>query len=214
MSSSSDKKSQPRRAQTNAYGIFITFLKADDGATAIEFALVSIPFLGLLFAIFETALVFFTAQTVEAATSQAARNIMTGQAQANATVTTPTQFISTYLCPTTGKILPSYVDCNAIVVDVRPATTWTGADQSKNFFTETTHKYCTGGSGDVVVVRVGYPMPVYLSVLAMNGLALNQTYVLTAGQTNVGGTNKHLIVATSVFQNEPFPGGTAPLSGC
>jgi Flp pilus assembly protein TadG len=212
MSSSSDKKLH-QQTQTGVWAMVTGFLKDDDGATAVEFALVSIPFLGLLFAIFETALVFFTTQTVEAATAQAARNIMTGQAQGNTAVTTAAQFKSTYLCPTTGRILPSYVDCDTIIVDVRPATTWTAADQSVNFFTETTHKYCSGGSSEIVVVRVGYPMPVYLSVLAMNGLALNQTYVLTAGQTSVGGSNKHLIVATSVFQNEPFPGVTA-ISGC
>lgn len=43
-------------------------------ATAVEFALVSVPFLGLLFAIFETALVFFTAQGVEATPRRRARS--------------------------------------------------------------------------------------------------------------------------------------------
>lgn len=193
------------------YGTATRFLKDTNGATAVEFALVSIPFLGLLFAIFETALVFFTAQTVDAATAEAARQIMTGQAQGDSSVTTAAQFKTKYLCPTTGRILPSYVNCNTIVVDVRPATTWTSADQTKNFFTETNHKYCTGGSSQIVVLRVGYPMPVYLSVLAMNNSG--DAYVSTAGQTNISGSMKHLIVATSVFQNEPFPGVTA-LSGC
>ena len=75
---------------------FARYLKDSSGATAVEFAIVSVPFLGLLFAIFETALVFFTAQSVEAATSEAARRIMTGQAQGNSAVTSATQFRDTY----------------------------------------------------------------------------------------------------------------------
>jgi len=189
------------------------FLHDETAATAVEFALVSVPFLGLLFAIFETALVFFTAQSVEAATAEAARQIMTGQAQANATVTTAEQFRSTYLCPTTNRILPSYVDCSTIKIDVRKASAWTTADLSASFFSSATNKFCTGGSSEIVVLRVGYPMPVYLSVLSMNGMANNQTFVNTSGQTNVNGSMKHLIIATTVFRNEPFPNVT-PLAGC
>ena len=43
------------------------FLKKDDGAAAVEFALVAAPFLALVFAIMETALVFFAGQTLETA---------------------------------------------------------------------------------------------------------------------------------------------------
>lgn len=192
---------------------FGAFLRDENAATAVEFAMVSVPFLGLLFAIFETAFVFFTTQSVEAATAEAARKIMTGQAQGNSTVTNAQQFRSAYLCPTTGRILPSYINCNQIVVDVRKASTWSAANLSSNFFNETTHQYCTGGSSEIVVLRVGYPMPVYLSVLAMNSLALGGTAKQTAGLTNVGGSMKHLIVATSVFRNEPFP-NVPPLAGC
>ena len=62
-------------------------------------------------------------------------------------------------------------------------------------------------------MRVGYPMPVYLSVLAMNNVALGGTTTVTAGQTNISGAMKHMIIATSVFRNEPFPGVT-PATGC
>jgi Flp pilus assembly pilin Flp len=57
------------------------FARHQDGAAAVEFALVAVPFLALLFAILETALVFFAGQTLEAAVTDAGRLIMTGQAQ-------------------------------------------------------------------------------------------------------------------------------------
>ena len=57
------------------------FARQQDGAAAVEFALVAAPFLALIFAILETAFVFFAGQTLEAAAANSARLIMTGQAQ-------------------------------------------------------------------------------------------------------------------------------------
>ena len=51
------------------------------GSVAVEFALISVPFLALLFAIFETAILFFAQQALETATHDTARMIMTGEAQ-------------------------------------------------------------------------------------------------------------------------------------
>src|ERR1700687_1379750 len=56
-------------------------LRREDGAAAVEFALVAAPFLALLFAIMETALVFFAGQYLETVVTDTSRLIMTGQAQ-------------------------------------------------------------------------------------------------------------------------------------
>ena len=52
------------------------------GSAAVEFALVAPMFFGLLFAIIETALVFFSGQVLETIAQDSARAILTGQAQA------------------------------------------------------------------------------------------------------------------------------------
>src|SRR5882757_9920310 len=57
------------------------FVRQQDGAAAVEFALVAAPFLALVFALLETAFVFFASQTLEATAADAARLIMTGQAK-------------------------------------------------------------------------------------------------------------------------------------
>jgi Flp pilus assembly protein TadG len=57
------------------------FAKGDDGIAAVEFGIVAAPFLALMFAIMETAIVFFASQTLETAVADSARLIMTGQAQ-------------------------------------------------------------------------------------------------------------------------------------
>src|ERR1700753_3010934 len=51
------------------------------GSVAVEFGLVAIPFIALLFAIFQTALVVFTGHVLDTALQDAALLIMTGQAQ-------------------------------------------------------------------------------------------------------------------------------------
>src|SRR5580692_1890976 len=55
------------------------FARHQGGATAVEFALVLLPFLALMFGIIETALVFFADQTLETAVANSARLILTGQ---------------------------------------------------------------------------------------------------------------------------------------
>src|ERR1700720_1535674 len=57
------------------------FSRHQGGAAAVEFALILVPFLALMFGIMQTALVFFADQTLETAVADSARLIMTGQAQ-------------------------------------------------------------------------------------------------------------------------------------
>ncbi|WP_427452597.1 TadE/TadG family type IV pilus assembly protein [Litorimonas sp. WD9-15] len=58
------------------------FQKDEDGATAIEFAFVALPFFALLFGIIELALVFFISSALSHATSEAGRSIRVGNFQA------------------------------------------------------------------------------------------------------------------------------------
>ena len=188
------------------------FRRNSDGATAVEFAIVSVPFLCLLFAIFETALVFFTQQGIEAATADGARVILTGQTLTGMTVsgtalTSSSAFRSQVMCNLPS--LPSFIDCNKLIIDVRNQTVFAGADLSKNFYTNAT-VFQTGGANCVVVMRVVYPMPVYMSFLTANGLVA--TGVNRAGQVNYGGGWKHMLLATQVFRNEPF--GSSTSSSC
>lgn len=183
----------------------------------MEFGLIAVPFLGLLLAIFETGLVFLNSEGLEAAVQDAARNIMTGQAQA-ANVSTAASFVSTYLCPTSGsRILPSFIDCSKLIVDVRSADTFATADTSRTFYQDpTTQQFCPGASGKIIVVRVAYPMPVFLPFLA--GMTNATFHQITTGLVNdVPGNSgwKHLLVGTAVFQNEPFaPNSYSAPSGC
>jgi len=65
-----------------ARSIACRFIRQRDGATTVEFALVVVPFLAVLFAIIQSAMVFFASQALRTAASYGGRLIMTGQAQA------------------------------------------------------------------------------------------------------------------------------------
>ena len=57
------------------------YKKNKDGATAIEFALLAIPFFSLLFAILELSIIFFISSTLSHAVSETGRQIRVGNFQ-------------------------------------------------------------------------------------------------------------------------------------
>ena len=60
------------------------FRKEEDGIAAMEFAILAMPFLALLFGILELAIVFFASAALDHGTSQAARLVRTNQIDSSA----------------------------------------------------------------------------------------------------------------------------------
>lgn len=71
-----------KQAWARAERFVARFQKDEDGATAIEFAFIALPFFALLFGIIELAIVFFVGAALTHATSEAGRIIRTGNFQA------------------------------------------------------------------------------------------------------------------------------------
>lgn len=71
-----------KRAERHALSFARRFKKNEDGATAVEFAFVALPFFALLFGIIELAVVFFVNSALVHATSEAGRHIRVGNFQA------------------------------------------------------------------------------------------------------------------------------------
>jgi Flp pilus assembly protein TadG len=167
------------------------FAGAQDGVAAVEFALIATPFLALLFAILETSLVFFAGQTLEAAVSDTSRLIMTGQAQTNGFSQADFKTaVCTYL---NGAMF----NCSTgVYVDVKSYSSFTAINTNPpvvNGQLDTSNMtYTPGGPGDIVVVRLYYQWPITVSLLGDNLSTLNG--------------NKRLLIATSVFRNEPYGG--------
>jgi Flp pilus assembly protein TadG len=158
-------------------------------ASAVEFALVAPMFLALVFAILETALYFFAGQLLEIGTQDTARLMYTNQAQGTMSAT---QFQNN-LCARVAALM----NCTGVYVDVKSFSSFTAIqpsdladpiDANGNFVNNFT--YQPGGPGDIVVVRLFYQWPVYVSLMGFN-------------LSNVNG-GKRLLVATAAFRNEPY----------
>jgi Flp pilus assembly protein TadG len=162
----------------------------EGGVTAIEFAMVAVPFLMLLFGIITVGLFFFTTFSLENAVERAARLIRTGQVQESGM--TADQF-KQEVC----EHAPAYVDCaGKMRVNVQNFTNFANVatpscvDNGGNLVPPAGTSYSPGGSGEVVLVTVCYEWE----------LAGNMPF-LTVGSMSNGSA---LIQASTTFRTEPY----------
>jgi Flp pilus assembly protein TadG len=179
-----------RLRRSRAVRAAANFARQEGGATAVEFGFVALPFLALTFAILQTALIFLAGQTLEAAVANAARLIMTGQAQ---TAGYSQADFKTQVC--TQLSVTSMINCSiGVYVDVKSYTAFsqvsTAQPITNNQLNTSNMTYSPGGPGDIVVVSLYYQWPVYISLLGDN-------------LSNLSGSQR-LLVATSAFRNEPY----------
>ena len=157
------------------------------GASALEFALVAVPFILLLFAILQIGLVYFANFTLENATNQGARLIRTGQAQ---TQGFDAAKFKTEVC----KFLTVPLSCDGLQLDVRRFASFSTAELTnplQNGAMKTNFSYDPGTGGDVVVVRSFYEfkLPAQLPTdIRMSNMA----------------NGSRVLIATAAFRNEPF----------
>jgi Flp pilus assembly protein TadG len=168
------------------------FAHTERGATAIEFALVSLPMLMMIFGLLELALVFMVMTTLDSATERASRQIRTGQFQ-NGAITNMGAFKDlicarmtwlTSQCPAQVSLdvrtFKTYADMAAVPA-VNPAT-----------FNTVTPCFSPGQPGDKVLVRVYFAWTLF-------------TPLLDAPLENMGaGSGKRLLSSTTAFINEPY----------
>jgi Flp pilus assembly protein TadG len=165
------------------------FCREERAATAVEFGLIALPFLGLLLAIIETAVLFLAGQTLESAVDNTARLIRTGQAQQ--TGLTGDTF-KAQIC-SQAMVLPNCT--GGLHIDVRTYTSFssmtiTNPIDSTGKVDYTTFIYNAGHGGDIVMVRAYYEWPTFSRLLGLN----------FANLTN----GNHLLAAVAAFKNEPF----------
>lgn len=166
------------------------------GAAAIEFALVAAPFLALLVALFQTAIVFFAARVLDEVTEEASRYILTGQAQqSNMTQAQFNNFICTGT--NTATLVSALFNCNNLMVNVESYSDFASANTATPTLTfnangtvSNTWTYAPGTPGSIVVVQVMYQWPIVLGPLGFN-------------LSNLSNGNR-LLVSNAVFKSEPY----------
>jgi Flp pilus assembly protein TadG len=163
------------------------FSRADQGATAIEFAIVAIPFLLLVFAMIELGLVFMVSLLLENAIIDVGRTIRTGQVQ---TAGGNAASFKTAVCNKIGPI--GSLSCStALKLDVRTYDNYAASNTSASNTADlpSSMQFTPGSPGSIVLIRAYYTWPLITPLL--------QTGLKTAN-------GQRIIYAATAFTNEPY----------
>jgi len=176
------------------------FRSDKQGATAIEFALLAIPFFMLLFAILELAVIFFISSTLSHAVGEAGRQIRTGNFQNCGQSAFKTSVCENMVgignCTKRLRLdVVSGASFGAITVPAAPEPPVPEPGDSDPAIEDGLYAE-TGASAPVVVRGLYY----HRLVLPPQMTQLE----------NLPGKGVHLITATTAFRNEPFPALACP----
>ncbi|MHB1102269.1 MAG: TadE/TadG family type IV pilus assembly protein [Devosia sp.] len=173
----------------------------ESAATAVEFGILALPFFTIIFAILETASVFFAGQILDSAVNDSSRLIRTGQAQtAGYTGDDYRDAICEGLyglfdCTDTSKLRIKVTT----ISDFASAAPSTPIDPScyvsgTNCNLTVAQTYEPGVGSSVVLVEAYYKWPTVVNLPLFNFATMED------------GTR--LLAAVRVFRNEPFGSGT------
>jgi Flp pilus assembly protein TadG len=182
-------------------GSVLRLVRREDGEVIVEFALVAAPFLAVLFAIMETSLAFFAQETLETQTANATRLVLTGQQQSATAGQSNSQAAAAFAQKVCNSAANMMFDCSKMIIDVQTVSSFSSANLTlpiKNGQLDPSFSpsYNPGGPNCIVVVRVMYQWPVYVSLLSFSS-SLGNNMSSTSG-------SQRLLLATSVFRNEPY----------
>ena len=165
------------------------YKKSEDGATAVEFALVAAPFFYLLLAIFETGIMLFSEYVIDNGTAQASRLIRTGQAK---------DFTQQQFKDEVCSGLAAFLDCqNRLYVDVQAFADFSSVnsisavDGDGELTDDVTlnSNFNPGTELQVVVVRVYYDWKLFTPGISYLADLAN---------------GRRLLSSSAAFRNEPF----------
>jgi Flp pilus assembly protein TadG len=180
-------------------------LRADSrGATAAEFALVAAPFIFMIFAIVELAMVFLVNVTLDNAVAIEGRKFMTGQecidsASDTAAVTNLKQNICNNMSWLSGQCMTN------LYIDIRTYSSFTGA--SSPGIPTTTKNGATSFDPTQLQDTSGAPGSVNVMTAYYNWTLL--TPFLYGGLQTFSGSHQHMLISTDVLGFEPFTAGSA-----
>lgn len=172
-------------------------LRADQGgAAALEFALVSLPFITLFLSILQIVLVYWVGQNLEDSLQRGARTLYTGTFQGD---TRTQKDASTLLTNLRTKICSRGVafDCNNLKLDVSVSTSFAGGAVPTALDTRTGTwisgfgtKYTCANPGAIVAVTAALKFPVAFTFLNAGASAFSD--------------GSRLIQSTYVMRVEPY----------
>lgn len=165
------------------------WLRGKEGATAVEFSLVGIPFILMIIGTIEMALMFTAQSVLQEATFTAAREIRTGQLQRFSA--DPQAAFRESICDFASLIIP----CGRIQFQVMQLPSFGDAERlpPANLDDEGNLEdqgFDPGGVSDIVMVRVVYNYPIMTPMM--------QPLLSDRGRMT------RTMMSTIIMQNEPY----------
>ncbi|RYC09765.1 pilus assembly protein [Ciceribacter ferrooxidans] len=209
MNTNANDMSEGSTKQPCTSGLWRRLRRSRDGAAAIEFAILAIPYFMIIFAILETFAAFTAEQLVTNAVNTLARELRTGKITYNlgrTTDKTAVEFRQAFCdeiaimisCSATEIATPSslYLDTRTftkfsdIPTTIPRVSTASFADIDPSSF-----GYNPGGPKSINMLRAYYRWTVLTDLV--------RPYITTVRPAE--GSSYFLIVATTAFQNEDYP---------
>ncbi|MHA7970516.1 TadE/TadG family type IV pilus assembly protein [Rhizobium sp. CAU 1783] len=162
-------------------------LRDEKGAAAIEFALLAMPFLMLVFAILEVSLMFFIDSGLDSALQRTAREVRTGAAASNSW---DLQKFKARVCE---NMTFSFGCSDTLLVSTQVMSDFSSRSYKsgvQNGVLSVQESFSPGGSGDYVLIQAYLPWD---STLAFAGI---KAHTLQDG--------RYVLAAAALFRNEPF----------
>ena len=133
----------------NSYGWIGRFRKKDDGAAAVEFALVALPFFGLMFGIIELAIFFFANRYLEDGLFQASRKVLTQRL-------TGSDICSKFKTAMEDSVAGWLNDKNKLTISITPISDFSATGTALDI----NAGGCSfGGTDQTLVIKVTYAYP-------------------------------------------------------
>lgn len=166
---------------------FRQFTKDRKGSAAIEFAILALPFLVLIFAIIELAIMYFVDSGLDAAVHKAVRQVRVGTAKS------ASWDINKFKTAVCAELAYSF-SCSAnlkvratVITDMNSVTKISGISGGTLTVTE---DFNIGGSGDYVLIQTFLPWDPVMKLYAFSGGRLSD--------------GRYVLGAAELFKNEPF----------
>jgi Flp pilus assembly protein TadG len=167
---------------------YLQWKRREEGTTAIEFALLAIPFITVALGIVELAIMYASATLLEGATNTASRMMRTGQLQQVAVADQENTFRNA-IC-SYARVL---IRCDEVVIESIPLASYSDFDSAAPVYDEdgnmVSQGFTSAGSDDIVLIRVAYR---YTMMTPFIGTLL------------AGPDNSRLFMSTIVLQTEPY----------
>jgi len=170
------------------------------GSTALELAILAVPFFILVLGTMEVGYDFFVQAALSNAVNVAARSVQVGTSQGNAKGAAEVAWVTSAVCPALGGLL----DCGQLYVSIKSTGgedyyTYIAANPpSLTTMASTSDSVCTGAPVQMMILQAYYVSPTFLGLLIRSW---------SQAWPSASGPRVHVTYASAGFVNEFFSGG-------